>query len=45
MLILGRDRMKNPDGGGYAKTFLRQLEDRLGLAVDNACGSSPTRAG
>lgn len=34
MLILGRDRMKNPDGG-YAKTFLRQLEDCLGLALDS----------
>ena len=29
MLILGRDRMKNPDRG-YAKTFLRQLEQCLG---------------
>ena len=26
MLILGRDRLKDPDLG-YAKTFLRQLED------------------
>jgi len=34
MLILGRDRMKNPDRG-YAKTFLTQLEDCLGLAVDH----------
>src|SRR5689334_12896440 len=32
MLILGRDRLKNP-AGGYAKTFLRQLEETLGLAV------------
>jgi hypothetical protein len=47
MLILGRDRMKNPDGG-YAKTFLRQLEDCLGLARDkgvrivaNAGGLNP----
>lgn len=47
MLILGRDRMKNPDGG-YAKTFLRQLEDCLGLAQDkgvrivaNAGGLNP----
>lgn len=31
MLILGRDRLKDP-GLGYAKTFLRQLEDGLGLA-------------
>jgi Acyclic terpene utilisation family protein AtuA len=34
MLILGRDRMKNPDRG-YAKTFLAQLEDCLGLALEN----------
>jgi hypothetical protein len=34
MLILGRQRMKDP-AGGYARTFLRQLEDCLGLAVDN----------
>lgn len=34
MLILGRDRMKNPERG-YAKTFLTQLETCLGLAVDN----------
>ena len=47
MLILGRDRMKNPDGG-YAKTFLRQLEECLGLAKDkgvrivaNAGGLNP----
>lgn len=47
MLILGRDRMKDPDGG-YAKTFLRQLEDCLGLAKDagvrivaNAGGLNP----
>lgn len=47
MLILGRDRMKNPNGG-YAKTFLRQLEDCLGLALDrgvrivtNAGGLNP----
>ncbi|MFG2226954.1 acyclic terpene utilization AtuA family protein [Streptomyces sp. NPDC048644] len=33
MLILGRDRLKNPDRG-YATTFLRQLEDGLGLAVE-----------
>jgi hypothetical protein len=35
MLILGRDRLKNSDLG-YARTFLRQLEDCLGLALD--CG-------
>lgn len=47
MLILGRDRMKNPERG-YAKTFLRQLEDCLGLAKDagvrivtNAGGLNP----
>jgi hypothetical protein len=33
MLILGRDRLKNPDLG-YAKTFLRQVEDCMGLALD-----------
>src|SRR6202000_3004160 len=33
MLILGRQRMKDP-AGGYARTFLRQLEDCLGLAID-----------
>ncbi|MGW0364264.1 acyclic terpene utilization AtuA family protein [Streptomyces sp. NPDC002990] len=47
MLILGRDRLRNPDLG-YAKTFLRQLEDGLGLArergvriVANAGGLNP----
>jgi hypothetical protein len=47
MLILGRQRMKDP-AGGYAKTFLRQLEDCLGLAKDggvkivsNAGGLNP----
>ncbi|MGZ9931605.1 acyclic terpene utilization AtuA family protein [Streptomyces sp. NC-S4] len=47
MLILGRDRLKNPDLG-YAKTFLRQLEEALGLAhergvriVTNAGGLNP----
>ena len=47
MLILGRDRMKNPDKG-YAKTFLRQLEQCLGTAKDrgvrivtNAGGLNP----
>ncbi|MVO86125.1 acyclic terpene utilization AtuA family protein [Streptomyces sp. p1417] len=33
MLILGRDRLKDP-ARGYAKTFLRQLEECLGEAVD-----------
>ncbi|MGB6766419.1 acyclic terpene utilization AtuA family protein, partial [Mycobacterium sp.] len=47
MLILGRDRMKHPDRG-YAKTFLTQLEECLGLAQDrgvrivtNAGGLNP----
>ena len=47
MLILGRDRMKNPDRG-YAKTFLTQLEQCLGTAtqrgvriVANAGGLNP----
>ncbi|WP_343244886.1 acyclic terpene utilization AtuA family protein [Streptomyces sp. SID14478] len=47
MLILGRDRMKDP-GRGYARTFLRQLEECLGLAVErgvkvvaNAGGVNP----
>ncbi|NNG98678.1 DUF1446 domain-containing protein [Gordonia araii NBRC 100433] len=47
MLILGRDRLKDPSLG-YAKTFLRQLEDGLGLALDkgvkivsNAGGLNP----
>lgn len=34
MLILARDRAKSPDRG-YAKTFLTQLEDTLGTALDN----------
>ncbi|WAL44379.1 DUF1446 domain-containing protein [Rhodococcus pyridinivorans] len=48
MLILGRDRLKNPDLG-YAKTFLRQAEDCMGLALDkgvrivaNAGGLNPS---
>ncbi len=47
MLILGRDRLKDPSAG-YARTFLRQLEDTLGLAhergvriVTNAGGLNP----
>ncbi|MGI5409346.1 acyclic terpene utilization AtuA family protein [Streptomyces chartreusis] len=47
MLILGRDRLKDP-GAGYARTFLRQLEECLGLArergvriVANAGGLNP----
>ena len=47
MLILARDRLKDP-ATGYARTFLRQLEDCLGLAVEqgvtmvvNAGGLNP----
>ena len=47
MLILGRDRMKDPDLG-YAKTFIRQMQDCMGLAkekdvriVTNAGGLNP----
>ncbi|KUL38017.1 exopolyphosphatase [Streptomyces regalis] len=47
MLILGRDRLKDP-GAGYARTFLRQLEECLRLAherdvriVANAGGLNP----
>ncbi|WP_078855821.1 acyclic terpene utilization AtuA family protein [Streptomyces sp. NRRL F-5065] len=47
MLILGRDRLRHPDAG-YARTFLRQLEECLGLAhergvriVTNAGGLNP----
>jgi hypothetical protein len=45
MLILARDRLKDPTTG-YAKTFLRQLEDCLGLlggtkVVVNAGGLNP----
>jgi hypothetical protein len=47
MLILGRDRMKHPERG-YAKTFLTQLEECLGVAQDrgvrivtNAGGLNP----
>ncbi|MFJ9536995.1 acyclic terpene utilization AtuA family protein [Streptomyces sp. NPDC101225] len=48
MLILGRDRLKDP-AAGYARTFLRQLEECLGLAhergvriVTNAGGLNPS---
>lgn len=47
MLILGRDRLKDPSAG-YARTFLRQMEECLGLAhergvriVTNAGGLNP----
>ncbi|MEO6627866.1 MAG: acyclic terpene utilization AtuA family protein [Aquihabitans sp.] len=34
MLILAMDRLKDPSRG-YAKSFLRQMEESLGLAVDS----------
>lgn len=47
MLILGKDAMRDP-ASGYARTFLRQAEDCLGLAlekgvriVSNAGGLNP----
>ncbi|WP_018656097.1 acyclic terpene utilization AtuA family protein [Actinomadura flavalba] len=47
MLILGRSKLKDPHGG-YATTFLRQMEETLGLAVErgtrivtNAGGLNP----
>jgi hypothetical protein len=47
MLILGRDRLSDPSRG-YARTFLRQMEDCLGTAVErnvalvtNAGGLNP----
>ncbi|QIK68691.1 acyclic terpene utilization AtuA family protein [Nocardioides sp. HDW12B] len=47
MLILGRDQMKDP-ALGYARTFVRQAEDCLGLALErgvrlvaNAGGLNP----
>ncbi|SCG52322.1 acyclic terpene utilization AtuA family protein [Micromonospora inositola] len=47
MLILGRDRLRDPELG-YARTFLRQLEGCLGTALDrgvrivtNAGGLNP----
>jgi hypothetical protein len=47
MLILGRDQLKDPSLG-YARTFVRQLEDCLGLALErgvrivaNAGGLNP----
>lgn len=49
MLILARDRLKDPSLG-YARTFLRQMEECLGLAqergvriVVNAGGLNPAR--
>ncbi|MFE6692084.1 acyclic terpene utilization AtuA family protein [Streptomyces sp. NPDC057743] len=49
MLILGRDRLRDPRLG-YAKTFLRQMEEGLGLAVErgvkvvtNAGGLNPAQ--
>ena len=44
MLILGRDQLKDPSLG-YARTFVRQLEDCLGLALERGrARSSPTPA-
>src|SRR5262245_2909732 len=47
LLILGRDRLRDPSRG-YARTFLRQMEDCLGLALErrvrvvaNAGGLNP----
>jgi len=47
MLILAKDRLRNPDGG-FAKTFLVQLEEVLGTCLDkgirivsNAGGLNP----
>src|SRR3954469_18493880 len=47
MLILFRSRLKDPDAG-YATTFVRQLEDSLGVALErgvrivtNAGGLNP----
>lgn len=47
MLILAKDRLRNPDGG-FAKTFLTQMEQVLGTCVDrgikvvsNAGGLNP----
>ncbi len=47
MLILGRDQLKDPSLG-YARTFVRQIEDCLGLALErgvklvaNAGGLNP----
>jgi hypothetical protein len=47
MLILFKDRLKNPDGG-YAKTFARQMEQVMGTCLDrgikvvaNAGGLNP----
>lgn len=48
MLILARDKANNPDGG-YAKTFLRQMQDCLASVIDlgikvvvNAGGLNPS---
>ncbi|MGA9746583.1 MAG: acyclic terpene utilization AtuA family protein, partial [Nocardioides sp.] len=51
MLILGKDQLKNPSLG-YARTFVRQAEDCLGLALEqgvrivtNAGGLNPRGLG
>ncbi|MDP9182085.1 MAG: DUF1446 domain-containing protein, partial [Actinomycetota bacterium] len=48
MLILFKDRLKNPDGG-YAKTFVRQMEQVMGTCLErgikvvaNAGGLNPS---
>jgi hypothetical protein len=48
MLILFKDRLRNPDGG-YAKTFVRQMEQVMGTCLErgikvvtNAGGLNPT---
>lgn len=47
MMILFKDRLKHPDGG-FARTFLRQMEEVLGACLDrgirvvtNAGGLNP----
>ena len=42
MLILARARLKDPERG-YAKTFLRQMEDCLGLVTDRGCADRRQR--
>ena len=41
MLILGRDQLKDPSLG-YARTFLKQVGDCLGLAREKGVRSWPT---
>lgn len=44
MLILGRDRLKDPTRG-YAKTFCGSWRTGSAWPSSAGCGSSPTRAG